>query len=160
MVISDTVELQHSYLTLQDPSTEDQLLHALHTLTAALTDAPQATCEQQLTAIADLQDLFSLWQEHSPPPRVEPTTAPHIATPTYYSPTRATPVTSSPSDHRPTATPPPDSPPTLPAPASLPRVGVPPTSEQAWTTVKPTRHTLCSNSICTVAETAQFLSRL
>ncbi len=90
IVFSDTIELQHSFLTTAALFTDDRLLHASHTLTAALSDAPQITSDHQLTAIADLKDLFQQWRHKAPLPRVMPAMLPspllHPRTPSHASP--------------------------------------------------------------------------
>ena len=75
-VFSDTVEFRHSFLTTATPSTDDCLLHALHMLTAVLSDEPQITSDHQLMAIADLLTMAS----QDPTSKGDARTAPYATT--------------------------------------------------------------------------------
>ena len=65
MVISDTVEFRHQYLTQPGLTPLDSIIHALHTLTSALHQAPSITSDAQLQAIDQLRTLFDAWHTQS-----------------------------------------------------------------------------------------------
>ena len=61
VTISDTVEYRHKHLTIPTVTPADKILHGLHSLTGALTDAPTARVDAQLKAIGDLHDACHQW---------------------------------------------------------------------------------------------------
>ena len=59
--VSDTVEFCHYYLTQPTLAHTDRVLHGMNTLSYALKDAPNITCDAQLIAITELRDIFKRW---------------------------------------------------------------------------------------------------
>jgi hypothetical protein len=146
-MFSDTIEFQHNFLTTATPpSTDDWLLHALHTLTATLSDAPHSSSNHQLTAIADLKDLFQQWRHKALLPQLETTILP-MPLPRPRAP--------SPAAHDPTPrelTPAPTAQPAMPPP----RVHTTPASNPApWITVPTQRHTLQFSDPAPIAQRTQ-----
>ena len=66
IVISDTVEYIHDYLTQPTLTPEDRITHGLNLLSCALKEAPAASCNAQLDAIKNIQELFGQWKTKSP----------------------------------------------------------------------------------------------
>eukprot|EP00804_Cyclotella_cryptica_P022720 CCRYP_012520-RA/>CCRYP_012520-RA protein AED:0.32 eAED:0.32 QI:0/-1/0/1/-1/1/1/0/364 len=61
VVISDTVEICHSYLKQPAITYDDRLLHAINYLSSAIADAPASSLDSQLQAITALCNLFAKW---------------------------------------------------------------------------------------------------
>ena len=55
----DTIEFRHSYVTQSSLVSKDRIVHAMSILVRVLNEAPTATYNALLDAIADLHDLFS-----------------------------------------------------------------------------------------------------
>ena len=51
LLITNTAEYLHEYLTQPNVTAEDRMMHALHFLSAALKDVPNIICDYQLAAI-------------------------------------------------------------------------------------------------------------
>ena len=51
LIITDTTEYLHAYLTHPQVTEEDLIAHAIHFLSAALKDVPVSICDSQLAAI-------------------------------------------------------------------------------------------------------------
>ncbi len=66
VIVSDTVEFRHSYLTQPTLTPEDRMTHAMNVLSCALKDAPTIKHEAQLEAVKNLRDLFANWQLRTP----------------------------------------------------------------------------------------------
>eukprot|EP00804_Cyclotella_cryptica_P010308 CCRYP_012223-RA/>CCRYP_012223-RA protein AED:0.11 eAED:0.15 QI:0/0/0/1/0/0.5/2/0/935 len=78
LIISDTVEFRHNYLSQPEVSYEDRLLHAINFLSTAIADAPANALNAQLSAIESLRNLFALWTAgpSTTPPAPVPLTRP------------------------------------------------------------------------------------
>ena len=142
-MFSDTIKFRHNFLTTAAPSADDCLLHALHTLMAALSDALHSSSDHQLMAIADLKDLFQQWRHKAQLPRVEstllPMPLPHLRAP-------------SPASHDPAPRELTPAPTVQPA-APPPRVRTMPASNPApWIMVPTRRRTLRSSVPAPIAQ--------
>ena len=61
--ITDTVEFCHQYVTQPSLTPTDCLIHALHTLTAAMHHTSEVNSKQQLLVIKQLSRLFHTWSD-------------------------------------------------------------------------------------------------
>ena len=59
LIITDTAEYLHRYLTQPQITTEDRMTHAIQFLTAAMKDVPAIICNSQLAAIDAARTIFS-----------------------------------------------------------------------------------------------------
>ena len=59
LIITDTAEYLHKYLTQPHITAEDIMTHAIQFLTAALKDVPASICNSQLAAIDAVKSIFS-----------------------------------------------------------------------------------------------------
>ena len=59
----DTVEFRHHYLPQLGLTPTDCLIHALHTLAAAMHHTPSFNIKQQLLSINHLRCLFHTWRD-------------------------------------------------------------------------------------------------
>ena len=59
LIITDTAEYLHRYLTQPHIAAEDIMTHAIQFLTAALKDFPASICNSQLAAIDVVREIFS-----------------------------------------------------------------------------------------------------
>ena len=59
LIITDTDEYFHKYLTQPHITAEDRMSHAIQFLTAALKDVPASICDSQLAAIEAVRALFT-----------------------------------------------------------------------------------------------------
>ena len=62
IIISNTIEVLHDYLTQPEVPSEDILVHALNFLSCAAKDASMTIHHKQLSAISKLRDLFAHWK--------------------------------------------------------------------------------------------------
>ena len=78
LIISNTVEFRHNYLSQPEVSYEDRLLHAINFLSTAIADAPANALDAQLSAIESLRNLFARWTAgpSTTPPAPVPLTRP------------------------------------------------------------------------------------
>ena len=58
LIITDTAEYLHRYLTQPHITAEDRMTHAIQFLTAALKDVPTSICNSQLAAIDAVRSIF------------------------------------------------------------------------------------------------------
>ena len=61
MIITDTEEYLHEYLTQPNVTAEDIMTHAIHFLFLALKDVPNSICDSQLEAIESVLEIFANW---------------------------------------------------------------------------------------------------
>ena len=76
LLITDTVEFLHEYLTKPMITPEDRMTHIIHFLTASLKDVPESLCDLQLASIEAVRAIFSKWRtvENNPTvPKETPT---------------------------------------------------------------------------------------
>ena len=59
LMITDTAEYLHNYLTQPHITAEDRMAHAIHFLTAALKDVPASICDSQLASIEAVRVIFT-----------------------------------------------------------------------------------------------------
>ena len=59
LIIMDTADYLHRYLTQPHITAEDRITHAIQILTAALKDVPASVCKSQLAAIDAVRAIFS-----------------------------------------------------------------------------------------------------
>ena len=59
LIITDTAEYLHRYLTQPHITAEDRMTHVIQFLTAALKDVPASICNSQLAAIDAVRAIFS-----------------------------------------------------------------------------------------------------
>ena len=59
VVITDTAEYLHKYLTQSHITAEDRMAHALQFLTDTLKDVPASICDSQLAAIESVRAIFT-----------------------------------------------------------------------------------------------------
>ena len=59
LIITDTAEYFHKYLTQPHITAEDRMAHAIKFLTAALNDVPASICDSQLAAIEAVKEIFT-----------------------------------------------------------------------------------------------------
>ena len=59
LIITDTAEYFHKYLTQPHITAEDRMAHAIQFLTAALKDVPASICDSQLASIEALREIFT-----------------------------------------------------------------------------------------------------
>ena len=59
LIIIDTAEYLHEYLTHPHITAEDRMTHAIHFLTAAIKDVPKIIWDSQLAAIAAVRAIFT-----------------------------------------------------------------------------------------------------
>ena len=59
LIITDTAEYLHRYLTQPHITAEDRMTHAIQFFTAALKDVPASICNSQLAAIDSVRAIFS-----------------------------------------------------------------------------------------------------
>ena len=59
LIITDTSEYLHRYLTQPQITAEDRMTHAIQFLTAAQKDVPASICNSQLAAIDAVRTIFS-----------------------------------------------------------------------------------------------------
>ena len=69
LIIIDTAEYLHEYLTQPHVTAEEIMKHVIHFLFASLKDVPTSIRDSQLLAIEAIQTIFANWQtlESSPP---------------------------------------------------------------------------------------------
>ena len=69
LIIIDTAEYLHQYLTQTHITAEYRMTHAIHFLYAALKDVPTSTCDLKLAAIEAVRTIFANWRtlEYLPP---------------------------------------------------------------------------------------------
>ena len=60
LIITDTSEYLHRYLTQPQITAEDRMKHAIQFLTSALKDIPASICNSQLAAIDAVRTIFSI----------------------------------------------------------------------------------------------------
>ena len=58
LIVTDTAEYLHAYLTHPQVAAEDRLNHAIHLLSAALKDLPSSICDSQLAEIEAVRTIF------------------------------------------------------------------------------------------------------
>ena len=85
LIITDTAEYFHKYLTQPHITVEDRMAHAIQFLTAALKDVPASICDSQLAVIEAARAIFtkgktikSIQNKTSRAPLVPRKTAPEI----------------------------------------------------------------------------------
>ena len=82
LIITDTSEYLHAYLTQSHVASEYRMTHAIHLLSAALKDVPNSICNSQLASIESVRTIFENWRtvEFLPPasPKVVPLSKPII----------------------------------------------------------------------------------
>eukprot|EP00804_Cyclotella_cryptica_P022924 CCRYP_018758-RA/>CCRYP_018758-RA protein AED:0.17 eAED:0.24 QI:0/0/0/1/0.5/0.33/3/0/705 len=76
IVISDTVEFRHTYLSPPSVSYKDRLLHAITFLSTAINEATNDSINSQLIAIDQLHKIFSKWKLASAPLALLPPSPP------------------------------------------------------------------------------------
>ena len=59
LIITDTAEYSHRYLTQPHITAEDRMTHAIHFFTASLKDVPASICNSQLAAIDAVRAIFT-----------------------------------------------------------------------------------------------------
>ena len=59
LIITDTAEYLHKYLTQPHITAEDRMAHAIQFLTAELKDVPASICNSQLAAIEAVRAIFT-----------------------------------------------------------------------------------------------------
>ena len=59
LIITDTDEYLHSYLTQPHITAENRMIHAIKNLTAALKDVPASICNSQLASIDAVRSIFT-----------------------------------------------------------------------------------------------------
>ena len=59
LIITDTAEYLHKYLTQPQVTEEYRMAHAIHFLSAALKDVPTRICDSQLAAIEAFRAIFA-----------------------------------------------------------------------------------------------------
>ena len=59
LIITDTADYLHRYLTQPYITAEDIMTHAIQFLTVALKDVPASICNSQLAAIDSVRAIFS-----------------------------------------------------------------------------------------------------
>ena len=69
--ISDTVEFRHLHLSQPEVTPMDRIFHGVNTLTCALKDTPQITCNNHLFAIHALQQAVQCWTTTTTAPRAQ-----------------------------------------------------------------------------------------
>ena len=76
IIISDTIEVLHKYLTQPEVTPKDRIVHALNVLSCAVKDNANTVHHEQLLAISKLRNLFDNWKTTTTitPPANEPTT--------------------------------------------------------------------------------------
>ena len=63
MLITDTAEYLHEYLTKPSVKAEDRMTQAIHFLSVALKDVPNRICNSQLVVIEVVREIFTNWQK-------------------------------------------------------------------------------------------------
>ena len=58
LIIIDTAEYLHEYLTQPHVTAEDRMTHVIHFLTASLKDVPTSICDSQLAALEAVKAIF------------------------------------------------------------------------------------------------------
>ena len=58
LILTDTAEYLHKYLTQPQITAEDRMAHAIQFLTAALNDVPASIYDSQLAAIEAMREIF------------------------------------------------------------------------------------------------------
>ena len=59
LIITDTTEYLHEYLTQTHVTAEDRMTNAINVLTAELKDVTTIICDSQLTAIEAVREIFT-----------------------------------------------------------------------------------------------------
>ena len=80
LIIKDTAEYLHEYLTQPHVTAEDRMTHTIHFLSAALKDVPTSICDSQLAAIESVRTIFTNWQTLESLRTKKPTVLPLIPT--------------------------------------------------------------------------------
>ena len=62
LLITDTAEYLHAFLTQPHVTEEDIRTHAIHFFLAALKDVPNSTCDSQLAEIESVRRIFKNWR--------------------------------------------------------------------------------------------------
>ena len=76
MLITDTAEYLHEYITQPSVREEYRMTHAVHFLSTALKDVPNIICDSQIAAIEAVQAIFADWRTVESLPPVSPTAVP------------------------------------------------------------------------------------
>ena len=79
--ITDTIEFRHHYLTQPSLKPQDQLIHVLQTLTAAMHHASAIYSTQLIQQIGHLHHLFQKWRATKTTPSPKPHTSPKVTRP-------------------------------------------------------------------------------
>ena len=58
LIVTDTAEYLHAYLTHPQVAAEDRLNHAIHLLSAVIKDLPSSICDSQLAEIEAVRTIF------------------------------------------------------------------------------------------------------
>ena len=77
LIITDTSEYVHAYLTQNHVTAEERMTHAIHFLSAALKDFPTIICDSQLAAIEAVWTIFANWRTVESLPPESPKVLPH-----------------------------------------------------------------------------------
>ena len=62
LLITDTAEYLHEYLTQTTITSEDRMTQSIHFLSADLKDVPASLCDYQLATIKAFRAIFSIWR--------------------------------------------------------------------------------------------------
>ena len=62
LLIIDTVEYLHEYLTKPNVTEEDRMTHTIHFLSVTLKYVPNSICNSQLAAIEAVREIFENWR--------------------------------------------------------------------------------------------------
>ena len=77
MIITDTAEYLHEYLTQPHVTAEDRMTHAIQFLSVELKDVTASIYNSQLAAIEAVQTIFANWQTVESLPPEEHKVLPH-----------------------------------------------------------------------------------
>ena len=66
LIITDTAEYLHEYITQPNVTAEDRMIHAIHFLSVSLKDVPKSIFDSQLAPIEAFREIFANWRTVDP----------------------------------------------------------------------------------------------